>query len=62
MQVKAAAHRLRAIEMPVSYRARIGKSKVSGTVRGIVGAGTKILYTIFASVFEFGRHAAPNVP
>ncbi len=34
-------------EVPVSYRKRIGKSKVSGTIKGIIGAGTKILGTIF---------------
>lgn len=63
MQVKAALHRLRATEVPVSYRPRIGKSKVSGTLRGVVGAGTKILYTILTSAwrprrrcFARGRH------
>ena len=48
MQVKAARMGLRVVEVPVSYhRRRAGKSKVSGTVRGVVGAGTKILWTIF---------------
>jgi glycosyltransferase involved in cell wall biosynthesis len=47
MQVKAATKGLRAMEVPVSYRRRIGKSKVSGTVKGVILAGTKILYTIF---------------
>lgn len=47
MQVKAAKAGLRAVEVPVSYRRRIGRSKVSGTVKGVVLAGTKILYTIF---------------
>jgi uncharacterized protein len=46
MQIKAAMIGLRALEVPVSYRKRIGKSKVSGTVRGVIGAGTKILSTI----------------
>ena len=55
MQVKAAASGLRAREVPVSYRSRIGKSKVSGTIRGVVGAGTKILYTIFASAWRSRR-------
>jgi hypothetical protein len=49
MQVKAAAAGLRPREVPVSYRRRIGTSKVSGTVRGVVGAGTKILGTIFVA-------------
>lgn len=46
MQARAAAAGYRIAEVPVSYRRRIGKSKISGTVRGIVGAGTKILSTI----------------
>ncbi|MBK9108364.1 MAG: glycosyltransferase family 2 protein [Saprospiraceae bacterium] len=47
MQVKAAQHKLMATEVPVSYKKRIGKSKVSGTIRGIFGAGSKILFIIF---------------
>ena len=46
MQIKAVRRGLRCREVPVSYRRRIGRSKVSGTVRGVVGAGTKILGTI----------------
>jgi rSAM/selenodomain-associated transferase 2/rSAM/selenodomain-associated transferase 1 len=46
MQIKAARDGLRIREVPVSYRKRIGKSKVSGTVRGVVGAGFKIITTI----------------
>lgn len=47
MQVKAAAQKLRCQELPVNYRRRIGKSKVSGTVRGMFGAGYKILFVVF---------------
>ncbi len=47
LQVKAAKRRIRSIEIPVSYRKRIGTSKISGTLRGVVSAGAKILYTIF---------------
>ena len=46
MQVKAARQGMRVVEVPVDYRPRIGRSKVSGTVRGTVGAGTKIIATI----------------
>ncbi len=46
MQVKAARRGLRVVEVPVDYRPRIGRSKVSGTVRGTLGAGTKIVATI----------------
>lgn len=48
MQTKAAMHGLRCCEVPVSYRKRVGKSKISGTVNGSVKAGTMILYTIFS--------------
>lgn len=47
MQVKAAKHGLRCAEVPVRYRRRVGVSKVSGTVRGTLLAGHKILWTIF---------------
>ncbi len=47
MQLKAAKNGLRCVEVPVRYRKRIGFSKVSGTVKGSVMAGYKILYTIF---------------
>ncbi len=52
MQVKAAKRGLRAVEVPVSYRKRIGKSKVTGTVRGAVGAGRKILWVLFRERFR----------
>jgi glycosyltransferase involved in cell wall biosynthesis len=50
MQIKAAEYNLRAHEVPVRYRCRIGVSKVSGTIKGSVKAGYKILSII-------GRHA-----
>jgi glycosyltransferase involved in cell wall biosynthesis len=46
MQIKAARHGLRTLEIPVPYRKRIGQSKISGTVRGTLLAGSKILYLI----------------
>jgi glycosyltransferase involved in cell wall biosynthesis len=46
MQAKAARSGVRAIEVPVSYHRRIGKSKITGTVKGTVMAGYKILTTI----------------
>lgn len=51
MQVKAVARGLRVIEVPVSYRRRIGRSKISGSLRGVLGASLKIPITIL-------RHAA----
>ena len=50
MQVKAARSNLRCHEVPVSYRRRIGVSKVSGTVKGTILAGYKILLTIFKNL------------
>uniref|UniRef100_A0A7C2K0C5 Glycosyltransferase family 2 protein n=1 Tax=Schlesneria paludicola TaxID=360056 RepID=A0A7C2K0C5_9PLAN len=46
MQIKAVQSGLRCLELPVSYRRRIGRSKISGTVSGTIRAGGKILYTI----------------
>lgn len=47
MQIKAHKQGLNYIEVPVDYRKRIGVSKVSGTVKGVFGAGYKIIFTIF---------------
>ncbi len=55
MQVKAVRAGLRIREIPVPYRRRIGTSKITGTVRGSVMAGTKILWTILR--YRFGRLA-----
>ena len=47
MQIKALKKGLRIMEVPVRYRKRIGKSKITGTFSGTVRAGVKIIYTIF---------------
>lgn len=47
MQLKAAKMGFRCAEVPVRYRKRIGFSKISGTLRGTVMAGYKIITTIF---------------
>ncbi|GAA4438267.1 glycosyltransferase family 2 protein [Pontibacter saemangeumensis] len=47
MQARAAKQKIRYTEVPVTYRRRIGTSKVSGTVKGTVLAGYKIIWTIF---------------
>lgn len=46
MQVKALREGLSVTEVPVSYRRRVGVSKITGTVWGTVRAGYKILWTI----------------
>jgi glycosyltransferase involved in cell wall biosynthesis len=51
MQVKAARAGLRIAEVPVSYRRRIGVSKITGTVSGTLRAGVKIVWT----VLRYGR-------
>ena len=47
MQIKTIQNKLRIKEIPVSYRCRIGTSKISGTISGTMRAGYKILFTIF---------------
>lgn len=50
MQVKAAKKGFRCKEVAVDYKKRIGESKVSGTIKGTILAGYKILWTIFKSL------------
>ena len=47
MQVKAAEAGLRVLEVPIRQRARLGRSKISGTVVGAVRAGSRMLATIW---------------
>lgn len=47
MQLKAAKHRLSYTEVAVNYKKRIGTSKVSGTIKGTIMAGYKIIFAIF---------------
>lgn len=46
MQIKAALAGLRIAEVPVSYRKRVGVSKITGTLTGTLKASAKILWTI----------------
>jgi len=46
MQIKALQRGLRVTEVPVSYRRRIGSSKISGNLGASIAAGCKILWTI----------------
>ncbi|WP_040280236.1 glycosyltransferase family 2 protein [Psychroserpens damuponensis] len=52
MQLKALRKKLSYTEVPVNYRNRIGVSKVSGTVKGAIFAGVKILGWIFKYSFK----------
>ncbi|MBU2019096.1 MAG: glycosyltransferase family 2 protein [Bacteroidetes bacterium] len=47
MQIKAVKHKMKFIEVPVNYKKRIGVSKVSGTLKGTILAGIKILSAVF---------------
>ena len=52
MQLKVLKQKLRYREIPVNYRNRIGVSKVSGTIKGAIFAGIKILGWIFKYSFK----------
>lgn len=52
MQLKALKQNLTYIEIPVKYKKRIGVSKVSGTIKGTIFAGVKILGWIFKYSFK----------
>jgi glycosyltransferase involved in cell wall biosynthesis len=49
MQLKAVKRKMRICEIPVSYRTRIGRSKISGTLRGTLMSG----YMIISAVFKY---------
>ena len=53
MQVKALRHGLEVDEVPVSYRKRVGVSKITGTLSGTLRAGHKILWTVLR--YSWGR-------
>mgnify|MGYP006139628707 FL=1 len=47
MQIKAVKNKLSFCEVPVSYRKRVGASKITGSVKGTIMAGYKIIFTLF---------------
>lgn len=49
MQIRAIQEGMDVLEAPVGYRKRIGKSKISGTVTGVIMAGTVIIKTILVA-------------
>jgi hypothetical protein len=59
MQIKAVRAGLRICEIPVPYRRRLGRSKISGTVVGSVRAGGKILWTI--ARYGWPRRSKPPI-
>jgi hypothetical protein len=63
MQATAAARGVRTIEVPVGYRRRrLGKSKISGTVRGMVLAGFTIIATLATVWWREGLGRRIDVP
>jgi len=58
MQIKVTRAGLRSMEVPVPYRRRIGRSKISGTLVGTLRASGKILYVIG----KYGRRRPPGGP
>jgi len=54
MQIRAVRCSLRIQEVQTGYRHRIGRSKISGTFKGALGAGAKILLVIFRSAVQRG--------
>jgi len=60
MIVKGAIGGFRIVEVPVSYHPRIGKSKISGTVKGTVGAAWFILSRIVRYSFRRRRAGTPR--
>ena len=52
MQLKAILCGLKVVEVPVDYRKRIGRSKISGTLRGTFLAGHAILGTIIKTALK----------
>jgi glycosyltransferase involved in cell wall biosynthesis len=59
MLLKGALGGFRVVEVPVSYYPRIGKSKISGTLKGTVGAGWFILSLIVRYYFRRRKAGVP---
>lgn len=60
MQLKAYQLGLRVVEVPVTVQARVGVSKVSGTVRGVLGAGIGI-FSMIGKLWWRQRRATPKM-
>ena len=60
MILKGALAGFRVVEVPVSYHPRIGKSKISGTLKGTVGAAWFIFSLIVRYYFRHRRAGTPR--
>jgi len=56
MHIKALKMGYRVVEVPVRYRPRIGKSKISGTLKGSLKAGATILWSLYRYGIRNGSH------
>jgi len=61
MILKGTLHGFRVVEVPVSYHPRIGKSKISGTVKGTLGAAWFIFSRILRYYLQRRRAGAPEL-
>ena len=61
MILKGTLHGFRVVEVPVSYHPRIGKSKISGTVTGTLGAAWFIFSRILLYYVQRRRAGAPEL-
>jgi len=62
MQLKALSGRLKCQEVSVSYRKRIGHSKITGTVLGTIKASAKILYTLGKFFWNTRKKSPTDLP
>lgn len=62
MQVKAMQRGLRVVEIPVDSRCRLGRSKISGTLRGVIGAGIGIISMIVRLKWRERLHGRVGIP
>jgi glycosyltransferase involved in cell wall biosynthesis len=60
MQIRAIQLKLNCREVPVHYRARIGRSKISGNLKGVVIAGIDIISTILRLALNSGEYSLPG--
>jgi len=61
MQVKAIVFALKIAQVSVSYRKRIGQSKITGTIKGTILAGKKILQTIFFLKYKLRKESKKSL-
>lgn len=61
MILKGVIRGFRIVEVPVSYYPRLGQSKISGTVRGTLGAAWCIFSRIFRYYLQFRRTGRPGL-